>query len=34
MREIQATNLRNGTIVAILLQEFHYFGAESVVIDR
>ncbi len=33
MREIQAPNLSNGTIVAMLSQESHYLGAESVVID-
>ena len=32
--EIQAPDLSNGTIVAMRLQESHYLGAETVVIDR
>ena len=34
IREIQATDLGNGTITAMLLQESYYLGAESVIIDR
>ena len=33
-RDIQAPDLRNGTIVAITFQESHYLSTESVVIDR
>jgi len=33
MGEIQTPDLSNGTIV-MLLQESHYLGTESVVVDR
>jgi hypothetical protein len=33
MGKLQAPNLSNGTIVAMLLQESHHLGAESVAID-
>jgi hypothetical protein len=32
--ENKATNLSNGTIVAMRFQKSHYLGAETVVIDR